>query len=96
MFDCSVDQEITEKDKTKTCTINANAPPVYFTREADEHTVNIKYTYSVVWIVSTSDTLSVYIHYIDSCEVTNQYDGLYKSDAMLGVFYHIIMRRQFG
>ena len=52
MFDCSVDQEIQEKDKTKTCTINANAPPVYFTREADEHTVNIKYTYSVVWIVS--------------------------------------------
>ena len=52
MFGYSVDQEIQEKDKTKTCTINANAPPVYFTREADEHTVNIKYTYSVVWIVS--------------------------------------------
>ena len=73
MFDCSVDQEITEKDKTKTCTINANAPPVYFTREADEHTVNIKYTYSVVWIVSNIyHTFTVCILFINSCGVANQ------------------------
>ena len=73
MFDCSVDQEIQEKDKTKTCTINVNAPPVYFTREADEHTINIKYTYSVVWIVSNIyHTLTVCILFINSCGVAKQ------------------------